>query len=342
MSIIKSWNPSNPEQDLTRANQQYCCPTSITDVPLPDGNAGKCLKYLLNKTDAVMSGSVRAELQLSPGSLDAQTGLTWYGIRYWFEKYDSDGGAESILQWHDTDGTTPPLSIQVASGRLNICQSFKAGNIHTDLGPVVLGKWVEIQLGVLWSQTTTGSIEAWRDGKQYMNKTGIRTNSSGGSYLKLGINKWSWGPGGQSDISTQRILYIDGFELGTTRADVMPGNVVPPVNQSPLVNAGIDQTINEGDVLQLTGNVSDPDGSISSVLWTGSGVIAKPNVAVTSVSGLTAGTYTFSLKATDNQGASTTDQMVVTVKPIVIPPPKPRMVTKVVLTYDDNGTQTLP
>lgn len=343
MSLIKDWNPDKPETGFTRENHQYCCDYSITNVKNPDASAGSVLRFELNSSDQIVSSSKRAELQLSPGSLDSQKQKTYYGLRYWFEKYDSDGGAESILQWHDSDGSTPPLSIQVQNGRLNITQSFSTGNIHTDIGPVVIGKWVTIIIGVTWDEGTNGTLEVWRDTTKYIDKKGIRTNSKGGSYLKFGINKWSWAPGGGSSTATKRVFYIDQFRMGTSLADVTPGNVViPPVNQSPVVNAGPDQTV-KGDTVLLSGSVSDADGSIASVKWTGPGVITKPAVAATSVTGLQPGTYVFSLQATDNQGASSTDSVQVTVLTAdTVPPPAIRTIVKqtaVVMSEFSDGTK---
>src|SRR5258705_1834845 len=95
-------------------------------------------------------------------------------------------------------------------------------------------------------------------------------------------------------------------------------NCSVPTNQSPTVNAGLDKTITlPVNSVSLTGTASDPDGSIASYAWTkvsgSGGTIASPSAATTSITGLTAGSYVFSLKVTDNKGATATDNVTVTV-----------------------------
>lgn len=38
-------------------------------------------------------------------------------------------------------------------------------------------------------------------------------------------------------------------------------------NQSPIANAGTDQTVDAGDTIQFDGSKSNPDGNINSYLW---------------------------------------------------------------------------
>lgn len=93
---------------------------------------------------------------------------------------------------------------------------------------------------------------------------------------------------------------------------------VTPVNQNPTANAGPDQTITlPTSSVTLNGSGSDPDGNITSYLWTkvsgNGGAITSPNSASTTVTGLTAGTYTFRVTVTDNQGATASDDVIITV-----------------------------
>lgn len=327
--ILNNDFEGSPWKGFTLANRQYVLvsttnpiPKNINQVTSPDG-VGKVLKYILNKTDPVISSSVRAEIQLD-GTDAPETSERWYGLRYWLEKYDTDDGAESILQWHDSDGTTPPLSIQIASGRIRIMQSFTSGNIPVDLGSTTIGKWINIVIHVKWSNSANGLLEVWRDGVKMVNKTNVRTNSKGGSYMKIGINKWSWAPGGGSSSATQRIFYIDNFKMGdgtVSYADVDPSSTVVPVpNQAPKVNVGLDVSIQlPTNSISLSATASDPDGNIVSYAWSkvsgNNAVIVTPTSVNTSITNLEAGDYVFRLTVTDNANASSSDDVNVHVEP---------------------------
>jgi len=99
-----------------------------------------------------------------------------------------------------------------------------------------------------------------------------------------------------------------------------------PVNQPPTVNAGVDMSITlPNTAIVLLGSATDPDGTVASRLWTqASGpknaVLGGQDTNTLSLSDLTvAGDYVFTLTATDNTGASSSDTAKVTVFPQ--PPP---------------------
>lgn len=84
-------------------------------------------------------------------------------------------------------------------------------------------------------------------------------------------------------------------------------------NQSPVANAGPDQSAYIGDAVNFDGSgSSDPDGTVVSYNWdfgdgtTGSGVTVSHAYLAT-------GTYTLILTVTDNDGATGTDTAVITV-----------------------------
>ncbi|HEU4608541.1 MAG TPA: PKD domain-containing protein, partial [Chitinophagaceae bacterium] len=91
-------------------------------------------------------------------------------------------------------------------------------------------------------------------------------------------------------------------------------------NQPPVANAGADKTTTLPiDNVALAGSSSsDPDGSIVSYAWTKvsgpvGGKISSPSDPITSITGLTQGTHIYSLKVTDNLGATATDNVTVIV-----------------------------
>jgi hypothetical protein len=93
--------------------------------------------------------------------------------------------------------------------------------------------------------------------------------------------------------------------------------VNPAGNAVPLANAGPDKAIAlPVNSVTLNGTGTDSDGSIASYLWTkvsgGAATLTNANSANLTVSGLVAGVYTFRLTVTDNQGATGSDDVTVT------------------------------
>ncbi len=98
--------------------------------------------------------------------------------------------------------------------------------------------------------------------------------------------------------------------------------VHPAPNQAPVANAGSDITLTlPVNTTALNGSSSyDNDGTISNYSWnkiSGAGAITivNSNTANPSVIGLTVGQYIFELTVADNKGATSTDQVIVTVLP---------------------------
>lgn len=90
-------------------------------------------------------------------------------------------------------------------------------------------------------------------------------------------------------------------------------------NNRPIVDAGPNQTITLPDSdAQLNSTVSDPDGSIATILWTqtsgpNTATITTNNIDDPIVSGLIAGTYTFNMLVTDDDGDTQSDNVIITV-----------------------------
>jgi len=98
--------------------------------------------------------------------------------------------------------------------------------------------------------------------------------------------------------------------------------VHPAPNQAPVANAGTDIVITLPEMnTALDGSASyDADGSIATYSWNkiggpGAITIVNSNTAHPSVIGLSEGQYSFELTVTDDKGAVSTDQVMVTVQP---------------------------
>ena len=114
---------------------------------------------------------------------------------------------------------------------------------------------------------------------------------------------------------------------GATGTDIIQVIVNAAGNIPPVANAGSDQIITlPVNTITLSGSGSDADGTVASYMWTQisgpSGYnIVNANSPFTDVSGLVEGIYQFELEVTDNNGATGTDIIQVTVNPAVNIPP---------------------
>jgi LmbE family N-acetylglucosaminyl deacetylase len=126
-----------------------------------------------------------------------------------------------------------------------------------------------------------------------------------------------------STVLTFRLTVTDnGGATGTDTVNVTV-NDVPAANQPPTANAGPDQTVSQGVLVQLNGTGSfDPEGLSLTYQWTqtaGPAVVlsnaATATPSFTSPTGLTQNTtLTFRLTVTDAGGASASDTVNVTVQ----------------------------
>ena len=127
-------------------------------------------------------------------------------------------------------------------------------------------------------------------------------------------------PNGEMSKPVQRA--VDAYEIKLYVKALIPIMGIP-VNIPPVARAGKDVTITlPVNSVTLDGTASsDTDGNISNYTWA---KISGPssykfvaNTAVTTVKGMVEGTYIFSLKVTDNEGATNTDTVVIKVKKLI-------------------------
>ena len=150
---------------------------------------------------------------------------------------------------------------------------------------------------------------------------------------------WTGSPDPTDEMQPVLILAAGTYEFSLTvtdndGAESAPDTVQiiinPPENQRPVAEAGPEQThtlsYDQTEILvSLNGSGShDPDGVITDFIWTSESGLPDPeNVPEPSVT-LTAGTYTFSLVVTDDDGATSladTVTIIITPAPSVSGPP---------------------
>jgi predicted esterase len=108
---------------------------------------------------------------------------------------------------------------------------------------------------------------------------------------------------------------------GASSEDQLTIVVNAAANVAPVAKAGTDVTITlPTNTVTLNGSGStDSDGTIASYLWTKvsgpAATIANASGSSTAINSLVEGTYVFKLKVTDNDGASSEDQLTVIVNP---------------------------
>lgn len=120
-------------------------------------------------------------------------------------------------------------------------------------------------------------------------------------------------------VYTFRVVVTDNN--GSTAFDEVNVTVLPAgTNTPPIVNAGIDRVVVlPTNTLNLTGSAADTDGSITAYAWTKisgpTGTLTNANTNTLTLANLVAGQYLMRLTATDNQGETGNDEVVVTVLP---------------------------
>jgi hypothetical protein len=95
---------------------------------------------------------------------------------------------------------------------------------------------------------------------------------------------------------------------------------VEPGNVAPSSNAGADRSITlPTNSIVISGSAQDPDGTIQTYIWWkyagGAATLSGTNTPTLTVTDLVAGTYVFRLRVIDNDGASDSNDMILTVNP---------------------------
>jgi P2-related tail formation protein len=124
----------------------------------------------------------------------------------------------------------------------------------------------------------------------------------------------------QQGTYTFQLTVTDNGGLQHSATVTITVNAAPVTNQPPVANAGPDRTVTlPTSSASLTGSgSSDADGTISSYLWQqvsgpSTATLSATNTANITVSGLQQGVYVFRITVRDNDNATDTDEVTVTV-----------------------------
>jgi hypothetical protein len=159
-------------------------------------------------------------------------------------------------------------------------------------------------------------------------------NDADGTITNIQWRKLS-GPAGFNIVSPGQLqTVINGLETGVysfeltvtdnsgaTASATVSVTVNPAVNQAPTVHAGNNVSITlPNNTVTLNGTANDADGTITNIQWRKINGpvnfnIVSPSQLQTVINGLVAGLYSFELTVTDNNGATATAVVNVTVNP---------------------------
>lgn len=115
------------------------------------------------------------------------------------------------------------------------------------------------------------------------------------------------------------LTVTDNHGLSSTSNVTVTVNASSPANQPPVANPGANiNLVWPSNSVTLNGGGSDPDGYITSYQWTplsGSAgySIQNAGTAAATITNLSAGSYIFNLKVTDNNGATASSNIVINV-----------------------------
>jgi hypothetical protein len=202
----------------------------------------------------------------------------------------------------DNSGATGSASVQVKVNAENIFPSAGAGNDTTIVLPVS-----SVRLNGTGSDPEGDVTYSWE-----------QTSGPSSANIASPLNAITDVTELEEGVYVFEITVTD--EDGATSVDAVQITVLEAVNASPLVSIDQSDTTITLPVnsVTLSGTASDAEGDVT-YLWTGSGgTIETPDEAETVISGLTEGSYLFTLTVTDEDGATETDSIVITVLPVPV------------------------
>ncbi len=274
---------------------------SIAEImPVISDDEVSMISLLLANVENV--NAIITELQQNEGDYDAQRGI----IRSNYDKLDKDGMMVPVTKNPDT------RFVSNYSPMLEKLKSCKCNGIMDKL--------------VLLVEKYRNQLDRLRD----INNFSVYTKEHPGIQHKAGVPEGGTfivvykGPNDRSEKIPLNTVIADFYLPYNCSSNCNPIEVIfqeapPPENQPPVARPGDNMSIRlpENTVTLDASTSSDPDGTIKSYLWElESGPeadISKPDESITTVSGLTEGSYIFKLTVTDDDGATHSDTVTVNV-----------------------------
>ena len=238
-----------------------------------------------------------------------------------FEEFDVCGNG--CAYYDDSPGTSVPNAPNFRFGEDVDIENCTDDGGGYNLGYVTAGEWLEYTVDVQSSgdydielrvavDGTGRTISLTMDGNTIASNVSIPNTGGWQEWQTITINDVALNAG-------EQILRVT---MGST--DYVNLNNVTFIstttgNQPPMANAGTDQTVidddgNGSETTSFNGAASsDPDGSIVSYAWSENGT--QLATGVNPSFSLAVGNHTITLTVTDNDGASDTDQINVSILP---------------------------
>ena len=273
----------------------------------------------------------RSEIVIIHGVEDKRwTYESWYALSMFFpsDGTEKDSVRDCINQWYQTGGKESSLRMQDGKAFYEQeatgvrCDLFGSGGSQSvsRMNDIVRDKWVHFVFHFIHSTGGDGLIEIWRDGEKIHTVPGATMSGTVKPKWKVGIYKSSME---SSNFQYRKMKFKNVFygDQTSTLEDMLLGDIIdPPADKPPIVNAGVDQTLFlPVDSIMLNGSGSDISG-ITKYEWgqiSGANAnITYPDSAITPVTGIAEGSYSFQLTVTNGKGITASDTVDVVVKQV--------------------------
>ena len=240
---------------------------------------------------------------------------------------DSDGAIVSYA-WSATGvsiptGATPSANFPVGIHNVTLTVTDDDGATDTDVVVITVNAPAANQAPTANAGTNQTVTDSDDSGSESITLNGSASSDSDGT-----IVSYAWSATGVSiptgatpsanfPVGIHNVTLTVTDDDGATDTGVVVITVNTPVNQAPTSNAGPDQTVADSDdngseSITLNGSASsDSDGTIVSYAWSATGV-SIPTGATPSAN-FPVGVHNVTLTVTDDDGATDTDVVVITV-----------------------------